>query len=95
MQQRSRWLGKLLEPILFEVKDNFFATIDDSQSLEELVTFIVADRLEFIEVNFAFIRLIIQEVLTNWLAPQYYGAFFNGDNGFATPGPGRTSHYRH
>ena len=71
-------LGKLLEPILFEIKDNFFATIDDSQSLEELVAFIVADRLEFIEVNFAFIRLIIQEVLTNRLAPQYYGAFFNG-----------------
>ena len=56
-------LGKLLEPILFEIKDSFFATIDDSQSLEELVAFIVADRLEFIEVNFAFIRLIIQEVL--------------------------------
>ena len=86
-------LGKLLEPILFEIKDNFFATIDDSQSLEELVTFIVADRLEFIEVNFAFIRLIIQEVLTNWLAPQYYGAFFNGDNGMFDRVRELQSHY--
>lgn len=86
-------LGKLLEPILFEIKDNFFATIDDSQSLEELVAFIVADRLEFIEVNFAFIQLIIQEVLTNRLAPQYYGAFFNGDNGMFDRVRELQSHY--
>lgn len=77
-------LQKLLEPILFEIKDNFFTTLADSKSLEELVNFIVTDRLKFIEINFDFIRLMIQEILTNQLDNQFYTDFFNSKDGMFT-----------
>ena len=41
----------------------------------------MTDRVEFINVNFDFIRLLLQEIITNQLTNQYYSAFFSGDNG--------------
>ncbi|MBB1078508.1 TetR/AcrR family transcriptional regulator [Limosilactobacillus sp. STM2_1] len=74
-------LAKLLQPILLEIKDNFFSDIDYSADLTELIHFIVTDRIHFIDTNFDFIRLLMQEILTNKLANQYYTEFFNGNKG--------------
>lgn len=74
-------LASLLEPILSEIKDKFFTHLDSYDNLDDLIHFIVTDRLEFINVNFDFIRLLMQGILTNQLNSQYYAAFFNGDTG--------------
>lgn len=47
-------LAKLLQPILAEIKNNFFSYIDQQSDLTTLVRFIVTDRINFIENNFDF-----------------------------------------
>lgn len=74
-------LVSLLKPILIEIKDNFFTHLDSYDNLDDLIRFIVTNRLQFINVNFDFIRLLMQEILTNQLTDQYYAGFFTGDSG--------------
>lgn len=75
-------LVKLLQPILMEIKQNFFSNLDDQKGLPALVEFIVTDRIKFIEVNFDFIRVILQEILTGHLVDDHsYREFFHGDDG--------------
>lgn len=73
-------LAKLLQPILLEIKDNFFTELDFSTKFEELIHFIVTNRIHFIDINFDFIRLLMQETLTNQLTNQYYAKLFVGSN---------------
>ena len=78
-------LVKLLQPILMEIKSNFFSNLDDQKDLPALVRFIVTDRIKFIEVNFDFIRVILQEVLTGHLVgDNSYREFFTGNDGVLT-----------
>ncbi len=78
-------LVKLLQPILMEIKSNFFNNLDTKKDLPALVEFIVTDRIEFFEVNFDFIRVILQEALTGHLiADHSYREFFTGDEGILT-----------
>ncbi len=74
-------LTSLLQPILLEIKDNFFSRLDSTANLKELIHFMVTDRIAFINVNFDFIRLLMQEFLTNQPAGKYYEKFFNGNTG--------------
>lgn len=74
-------LAKLLQPILTEIKNNFFSNIDQQSDLTTLVRFIVTDRINFIENNFDFIRLIFQEILTGNLSGQHYHDLFSGNDG--------------
>ncbi|MCC4411947.1 TetR/AcrR family transcriptional regulator [Limosilactobacillus reuteri] len=74
-------LAKLLQPILIEIKNNFFSNLDDKTNLPSLISFIVTDRIHFIEVNFDFIRLIFQEILTGQLTDKSYQDFFSGNDG--------------
>ncbi|MCC4382808.1 TetR/AcrR family transcriptional regulator [Limosilactobacillus reuteri] len=74
-------LAKLLQPILMEIKNNFFSNLDDKTNLPSLISFIVTDRIHFIEVNFDFIRLIFQEILTGQLTDKSYQDFFSGNDG--------------
>lgn len=74
-------LAKLLQPILVEIKDNFFSGLDQQNDLSTLVHFVVNDRIHFIEVNFDFARLIFQEILTGHLMDQPYKDVFSGDEG--------------
>ena len=74
-------LAKLLQPILMEIKNNFFSNLDDKIDLSSLISFIVTDRIHFIEVNFDFIRLIFQEILTGQLTDKSYQDFFSGNDG--------------
>lgn len=74
-------LAKLIQPILAEIKDNFFSNLDDKHDLTTLIEFVVTDRINFIEVNFDFIRLIFQEVLTGQLKDKSYHRFFTGNDG--------------
>ncbi|MCC4323254.1 TetR/AcrR family transcriptional regulator [Limosilactobacillus reuteri] len=74
-------LAKLLQPILMEIKNNFFSNLDDKTNLPSLISFIVTDRIHFIEVNFDFIRLIFQEILTGQLTDKSYQDFFSDNDG--------------
>lgn len=74
-------LAKLLQPILIEIKNNFFSNLDDKTNLPSLISFIVTDRIHFIEVNFDFIRLIFQEILTGQLTDKSYQDFFSDNDG--------------
>lgn len=74
-------LAKLLQPILLEIKNNFLSNLDEHDDLPSLVNFIVTDRINFIEVNFDFIQIIFQEVLTGQLAEKIYPNFFIGNEG--------------
>lgn len=74
-------LAKLLQPILIEIKNNFFSNLDYKTDLPSLISFIVTDRIHFIEVNFDFIRLIFQEILTGQLTDKSYQDFFSGNDG--------------
>lgn len=74
-------LAKLLQPILTEIKNNFFSNIDQQSDLTTLIHFIVTDRINFIENNFDFIRLIFQEILTGNLSDQPYHNLFSGKDG--------------
>lgn len=75
-------LAKLLQPILMEIKHNFFSSLDDKDDLATLVNFIVTNRIKFIEDNFDFIRVIFQEVLTGHLVDdKSYREFFTGSDG--------------
>ena len=58
-------LAKLLSPILIEIKDNFFVQLDDYHDLKKLISFLVEDRLQFLLINFDFLKLFIQELLTD------------------------------
>lgn len=75
-------LAKLLQPILMEIKHNFFSRLNDKDDLTTLVRFIVTNRIKFIEDNFDFIRVIFQEVLTGHLVDdKSYREFFTGSDG--------------
>lgn len=77
-------LAKLLRPILAEIKNRFFTDLDEQnqKDLPTLVRFIVTDRVKFIEVNFDFIRVILQSILTGYLIDdQSYRDFFTGSDG--------------
>lgn len=77
-------LAKLLRPILTEIKNRFFSDLDEQnqKDLPTLVKFIVTDRIKFIEVNFDFIRVILQSVLTGYLIDDHsYQDFFTGSDG--------------
>lgn len=79
-------LAKLLQPILAGIKDSFFTSLDDKQTgnkhdLAALIDFIVTNRIHFIEVNFDFVRLIFQEILTGQTMDKAYQALFAGNDG--------------
>ncbi|QYN56180.1 TetR/AcrR family transcriptional regulator [Lactobacillus panisapium] len=58
-------LAKLLSPMLTEIKDNFFVQLDDYHDLTKLISFLVEDRIQFLLINFDFLKLFIQELLTD------------------------------
>lgn len=80
-KSKDELLASLLQPILIEIKNNFFTKLDDYDNLPTLIHFIVTDRLQFIDVNFDFIRLLLQEILTNQLLSQNYANFYGDSNG--------------
>lgn len=75
-------LAKLLRPVIAEIKGNFFGQLSGFANLEQLVEFVVNNRLQFIAANFDFVRLIAQEALTGNLPPELYSGMVTGPNGF-------------
>lgn len=79
-------LISLLQPILTGIKTSFFNSLDSKQlankhDLTALVDFIVTNRIHFIEVNFDFVRLIFQEILTGQSLNNLFQTFFAGNDG--------------
>lgn len=78
-------LTQLLQPILEDIRDNFFSDLDEQPDLQSMVDFIVDDRIQFIEANFDFIRVIFQGVLTGKMIDNHtLQSFLDGDNGVMT-----------
>lgn len=57
-------LASLLSPMLQEIKANFFVHLDDYHELTSLISFVVEDRIQFLLLNFDFLKILIQELLT-------------------------------
>lgn len=60
---KKELLTALLIPVLTEIRDNFFNKLDNFKNLDELISFIIVDRQVFIQQNFDFIKIIMQELL--------------------------------
>ena len=71
-QSKDDLLKKLLSPLFIELQQDFIGSLSQYQTLDALVTFIVKDRLEFIKTNFDFIKLLLQEILTDPKLLQYF-----------------------
>lgn len=74
-------LAKLLSPMLTEIKDNFFVQLDDYHDLTKLISFLVEDRIQFLLINFDFLKLFIQELLTDNKIIDLIKAEIAGKNG--------------
>lgn len=57
-------LANLLSPMLQEIKANFFVHLDDYHELTSLISFVVENRIQFLLLNFDFLKILIQELLT-------------------------------
>lgn len=57
-------LASLLSPMLQEIKGNFFVHLDDYHELTSIISFVVEDRIQFLLLNFDFLKILIQELLT-------------------------------
>lgn len=71
-QSKDDLLKKLLSPLFIELQQDFIGSLSQYQTLDALVTFIVKDRLKFIKTNFDFIKLLLQEILTDQKLLQYF-----------------------
>lgn len=74
-------LSHLLSPLLINIRDSFIAKLDKSQSLEDLIKWVIQDRTKFAIDNFELIKILIQEVLTT---PDQLGSLakiMNSNNG--------------
>lgn len=71
-QSKDDLLKKLLSPLFIELQQDFIGSLSQYQTLDALVTFIVKDRLKFIKANFDFIKLLLQEILTDPKLLQYF-----------------------
>ncbi len=74
-------LAKLLSPMLTEIKDNFFVQLDDYHDLTKLISFLVEDRIQFLLINFDFLKLFIQELLTDNKIIDLFKTEVTGKNG--------------
>lgn len=81
-QSKDDLLKKLLSPLFIELQQDFIGSLSQYQTLDALVTFIVKDRLEFIKANFDFIKLLLQEILTDPKLLQYFKDLISKETDF-------------
>ncbi|WP_367342354.1 TetR/AcrR family transcriptional regulator [Limosilactobacillus sp.] len=62
---KKKLLAQVLIPLLTQIRDNFFTQLDPDQSLDDFIDFVIQDRLQFARQNFALIKIMLQEVLTD------------------------------
>lgn len=81
-QSKDDLLKKLLSPLFIGLQQDFIGSLSQYQTLDALVTFIVKDRLEFIKANFDFIKLLLQEILTDPKLLQYFKDLISKETDF-------------
>lgn len=81
-QSKDDLLKKLLSPLFIELQQDFIGSLSQYQTLDALVTFIVKDRLKFIKANFDFIKLLLQEILTDPKLLQYFKDLISKETDF-------------
>lgn len=74
-------LNSLLTPVLTDVRDNFFNKFDLNLNLNDLITFGVKDRLDFINENIDLFKILIQEVTSDQQNLKYSSSLLSGNKG--------------
>lgn len=62
---KKKLLSQLLLPMMEEIRDHFFTTLNPNLPLEEFVKSVIDDRLKFASQNFELVQILLQEVMTN------------------------------
>lgn len=62
---KSDLLSEIMQPLIPELKRDFFPKLQTYTKLEEVVHFIVQDRFQFLTQNADLIKILIQEALVN------------------------------
>lgn len=74
-------LTNLMMPLLTHIRDNFFANLDLTVPLDQLVTIVIKDRLAFATSNIDLIKILLQEILTKKDFSKTFQSLASGDNG--------------
>lgn len=74
-------LTNLMMPLLTHIRDNFFANLDLTASLDQLVNRIIENRLAFAKNNIDLIKILLQEMLTKNDFGKTFQSLAAGDNG--------------
>lgn len=70
-------LTELLTPLLNGIKNDVLSNLSEFDNLNELIDFLITDRLTFAQSNIDLIKIMIQEILTNEdVKPIYHDLFF-------------------
>lgn len=78
---KKKLLAQVLIPLLTQIRDNFFTQLNPDQSLEDFVDFAIKDRLQFARQNFALIKIMLQELLTDLDQISSVGQLLKGPKG--------------
>lgn len=62
---KKKLLSQLLLPMMEEIRNHFFTTLNPNLPLEEFVKSVIDDRLKFASQNFELVQILLQEVMTN------------------------------
>ena len=62
---KSELLSEIMQPMIPELKKDFFPRLKNYHRLEETVHFIVQDRFHFLAQNAELIKILVQECLVN------------------------------
>lgn len=79
---KKELLKQLLTPILMEIRSNFFDKLSFNLPFNEFISFVVRDRLIFIQDNVDLFRVLIQETMVDPEVLKSYRFILNADNGF-------------
>lgn len=58
-------LNQLIAPMFEKIRDSFFTEISANQSLDDLITFVIKNRIDFASKNFELFKIVLQEFLTS------------------------------
>lgn len=77
-------LSHLLTPLLTGIRNNFLVQLEQPMTLDQLVTNVVNNRLQFAIENFDLLKIFIQELLTSDDMTKTFSGLMGGTNGLLT-----------
>lgn len=74
-------LSQLLTPLLSQIRNSSFTKLKRPQSLDQLISLVVHDRIQFAEENFELIKILLQECLTSINSLPSFDKLIQGHDG--------------